>query len=94
MNKRISLAVTGRVQGVCYRMCAGEEAFRLGLVGWVRNTPGGGVEIVAEGEETKLGAFIKWCRSGPPDARVGNVNIEWSDASGEFKTFAVRYSGG
>ena len=34
------------MQGVCYRLCARDEAQRLGLAGWVRNLPDGGVEIL------------------------------------------------
>lgn len=91
MNRRASLSVSGRVQGVCFRMSAVDEAERLGLTGWVRNTRDGGVEIAAEGPEDALSAFVDWCRTGPPLARVDGVRVEWTDATGEFDAFETRY---
>ncbi|MFN7134336.1 MAG: acylphosphatase, partial [Myxococcales bacterium] len=34
---RVTLLISGRVQGVFYRASAQEEAQRLGLTGWVKN---------------------------------------------------------
>ena len=53
-QKRIHLVVRGRVQGVFFRASTQREAKRLGLTGWVKNRPDGGVEIVAEGEEDQV----------------------------------------
>ncbi len=89
--KRAHIWVSGRVQGVWYRATARDVAQRLGLTGWVRNLPDGRVEIVAEGDETALEEFIKWCWEGPPLARVDNVEVVWEPFKGEFDTFFVRY---
>ncbi len=89
--KRAHIWVSGRVQGVWYRATARDVAQRLGLAGWVRNLPDGRVEIVAEGDETALQEFIKWCWEGPPLARVDNVEVVWEPFKGEFDTFFVRY---
>ncbi len=89
--KRAHIWVSGRVQGVWYRATARDVAQRLGLTGWVRNLPDGRVEIVAEGDETTLEEFIKWCWEGPPLARVDNVEVVWEPFKGEFDTFFVRY---
>lgn len=42
--RRIRLVVSGRVQGVCFRLYTVREASRLGLNGWVRNLRSGEVE--------------------------------------------------
>lgn len=42
--------VTGRVQGVSYRASAKAEADEFGLIGWVRNTADGAVELLTGGE--------------------------------------------
>ena len=89
--RRGHFVVAGRVQGVCYRMYACREAERLGLTGWVRNVRDGTVEIIAEGEESALGAFLGWCRRGPSHARVTGVRDEYSGATGEFSGFGVTY---
>jgi acylphosphatase len=91
MKKRVHLKILGRVQGVCYRMYAQEEAERLGLTGWVRNAHDDSVEAMAEGDESALEDFVKWCRRGPPAARVTNVETEYSDAIDEFGEFSIGY---
>ena len=91
MNSRVHLVISGRVQGVFYRATTQESGHRLGLRGWVRNMPNGDVEVVAEGERDKLEALIEDCRQGPPFARVENIEIEWSEPTGEFKDFRVRH---
>ena len=93
MNSRARFLVSGRVQGVCYRMAARDEAKRLGLTGSVRNLADGGVEVVAEGEEKDLVLLHRWCQSGPPMARVLEVQADYLDATGEFDAFTIIHSG-
>ena len=88
-NARVRLLIEGRVQGVFFRASAQAEASRLGLTGWVRNRPDGGVEIVAEGERKKLDDWIAWCRYGPRGAEVENVRIEREEFGGEFTAFRI-----
>jgi acylphosphatase len=86
---RAHLLITGRVQGVAYRMSAQDEGIRLGLVGNVRNRRDGSVEALVEGARGAVEEFIRWCRKGPPAARVAGVEVEWLEASGEFGDFAI-----
>lgn len=88
---RAHLLITGRVQGVFYRAFTEEVALSLNLKGWVRNTPGGDVEAVFEGEKDKIEKAIEMCRKGPPAARVQDIKVEWHDFKGEFSTFTIRY---
>jgi acylphosphatase len=68
--------ITGRVQGVGYRMWAKREARRLGLRGWVRNRSDGSVEALAVGAAAEIDAFVQACHSGPSMARVAAVRRE------------------
>ena len=68
-----------------------DAARQLGLSGWVRNRPDGGVEAVAEGDTVHLEQFIVWCHGGPPGAVVTDLDVEWQEASGEFTGFTIRY---
>lgn len=70
---RTHLRVTGRVQGVYFRVSTQAEAQRLGLVGWVRNRRDGTVEAVAEGPVEQVEAFLVWVHEGPPAAKVDGV---------------------
>jgi acylphosphatase len=67
--------ISGRVQGVSFRVSMREAALRHGLQGWVRNRSDGAVEALIQGEETQVGRLIEWARVGPPGARV--VSVEW-----------------
>ncbi len=87
--KRVSLRITGHVQGVGYRFAAAEVADRLELLGWVRNTADGSVELVAEGPEQVLRELIAWCRVGPRGARVSEVSENWQTAIGSLTGFAI-----
>jgi len=68
------LRITGRVQGVGYRYWFLGRAEALGLTGWVRNRGDGSVEAVVQGPEDKVAAIVAEARSGPPAARVDQVD--------------------
>ncbi|MCL2129400.1 MAG: acylphosphatase [Treponema sp.] len=83
--------VEGRVQGVGFRYNCMNEGRRLGLLGWVRNAPGGDVEIFAEGALEKLENFLKWLQKGPPGARVISVHYEICPPTGKYQKFGIEY---
>ncbi|HKW54862.1 MAG TPA: acylphosphatase [Stellaceae bacterium] len=70
------LVITGRVQGVGYRLWAKREARRRSLRGWVRNLSNGSVEALVIGEAAEVDAFVEACRSGPSMARVDAIQRE------------------
>jgi acylphosphatase len=90
MGHRIRLTIRGIVQGVGYRMYAQRIARPLGVSGYVRNSSDGSVELVAEGEGRLLDRLIAWARTGPTGASVESVEVERTDATGEFSGFDVR----
>lgn len=54
----------GRVQGVGFRATAASIARRYSMVrGWVRNLPDGRVELLADGPEVVVEAFLADVRS-------------------------------
>jgi acylphosphatase len=70
---RRRVVVHGRVQGVFFRDTARREAARHGVSGWVRNTPGGTVEAVFEGERAAVERLVGFAEEGPPEAQVERV---------------------
>ena len=77
--------VSGKVQGVCFRACACDQALRLHLNGYARNLTDGSVEVLACGEAAAIDALERWLHVGPPLARVSSVQrlaIELVQASG------------
>ncbi len=88
---RAHLFVSGRVQGVFFRGTAQDHGRSLGLTGWVRNLADGRVEAVFEGPRDRVAAMVEWCRQGPPQARVDDLQVTWQPATGEFTTLRVTY---
>ena len=88
---RVNILVSGLVQGVFFRSETEKKARGLGLSGWVRNLPDRRVEILAEGEKTKLEELIVWAERGPDSAKVDNLEISWQEYRKEFDDFEIRY---
>ena len=91
-KSRAHIVINGIVQGVFYRASTQETARRLGLAGWVRNLPDGSVEALFEGPADRVREAVEWCRQGPPGARVTEIDEKWSDNTGEFRNFSIKYS--
>jgi acylphosphatase len=80
--RAVEVRISGRVQGVSFRVYAAREAGRLGLAGWVRNEPDGSVAAHLEGPSDKVEQMVAWCRQGPPAAVVERVDLEDVAATG------------
>jgi acylphosphatase len=83
--------VSGRVHGVFFRAFVESLAEELNLTGYVRNLPDGTVEVRAEGERQQLDRLVGYLRKGPPVSRVDGVKTDWTEYTGNFKDFRVRY---
>ncbi|MGD1970266.1 MAG: acylphosphatase [Desulfobacterales bacterium] len=88
---RAHVIISGRVQGVFFRVETQRAAERFGVMGWVRNKPDGTVEAVFEGQQSAVDAALQWCQEGPNLAVVENVDLKWQDFTGEFKRFDITY---
>jgi acylphosphatase len=89
-KKAFFARITGRVQGVAFRYYTKNEADRLGVKGWVRNTDDGSVEVWAEGDSDTLAAFLEYLNVGPSHARVDSCATNWEEPSG-CRSFRVVY---
>ena len=54
---------TGRVQKVGFRLEVSLIAKKLGLTGWVKNTPQGEVEAEIQGEKDKIDFLVQFMKS-------------------------------
>ena len=91
MHESLHVYISGMVQGVGFRHATYRRALSLGLTGWVRNHPDGGVEAVFEGERAVLEEMLAWCERGPALARVDNVNGTWRALGGTFNGFEIAF---
>jgi acylphosphatase len=91
---RAHVIISGRVQGVFFRMETKRAADEIGVVGWVKNQLDGTVEAVFEGDRDRVNAITDWCREGPPRAEVTDVTVNWEDYTGEFEGFDINFTRG
>ena len=84
--------VYGQVQGVFFRAFVSRQATELGLTGYVRNLRDWeAVEVQAKGERKQLDKLIDHLKVGPPAASVEKVVTNWSEYTGRYSHFSVRY---
>ena len=88
-DARRRVVVSGRVQGVFFRDSVRRHAHDRGVAGWVTNRDDGKVEAVFEGEADDVEALVAFCRSGPEDAVVEDVEVSDEEPAGE-QGFSVR----
>ncbi|MBI5398962.1 acylphosphatase, partial [Candidatus Woesearchaeota archaeon] len=67
-----------------------QNASKLGLTGWAKNTKQGELEIVVQGEQKSLDAFVSACRRGPIGANVLSIDVKYELLEEEFDYFDVR----
>jgi acylphosphatase len=92
--KTIRILVSGRVQGVFFRVYTQKFARELnGVSGVVRNLRDGRVEIIAEGDESELQKLIEWSKNkGSPGSIVHSTDIVWKNVSHrQYTDFQIGY---
>ena len=88
----VQAVVYGLVQGVFFRDFVHRRATQLGLTGYVRNLPSGeALEVHAKGERKRLEELISYLKIGPPGAEVEKVETSWSEYTGSYSHFSIRY---
>ena len=63
------------MQGVYYRGTAVSRAREMGIAGYARNLPDGRVEVLAQGTEAAVEAFIQWLWIGSSASKVTAVEV-------------------
>ena len=90
-NVRALVIISGRVQGVFFRMETQKAAQLYGVSGWVRNKADRTVEALFEGDKKSVDLILEWCSKGSPPAEVEKTDVNWEDYTGEFKGFKITY---
>ena len=83
--------VSGNVQGVGFRYFVLRRAGDLGLVGSVRNLPGGGLEVRAGGPPRDLARLEQQLVRGPASAEVSSVSTMALDPAPQWQRFEITY---
>lgn len=75
-RKTVLVRISGRVQGVSFRVWTRAQAERHGLAGWVRNEDDGSVKALISGPEAAVSVMLKEFWMGPVGAKVVAVEVE------------------
>ena len=86
--RRAHVIFSGFVQGVGFRFTAQMLARRFQVSGWVRNLPGGTVELEAQGEEPEVNQYLERLRS-EMDSHVSRADVSWIPAIEGEREFSV-----
>jgi acylphosphatase len=91
MLKKFELNVRffGSVQGVGFRSHVAKIAIALHLVGYVKNSPDGSVELCAIGEKNQLDELLQKIGQKNRD-NIIDSKISFSEPTRDFPTFEVR----
>ena len=88
---KIHVMISGDVQGVWFRVSAQDKANELKLTGWVKNLFSNAVEIEAEGKRDELAIFAGWLTTGPPNATIEKISVEWKELpERKFSSFEIQ----
>jgi acylphosphatase len=87
----VRAVISGRVQGVFFRMETRKAARRIGVFGWVKNKADGTVEALFEGDKERVDSMLEWCREGPPLSEVEKVSLNWEEFTGNYNSFEITY---
>ncbi|HTX43633.1 MAG TPA: acylphosphatase, partial [Methanocella sp.] len=89
--KKAKILARGIVQGVGFRPFVHNLAVAHSLTGYVKNL-GTSVEIVAEGEDSGVDAFIEGLRHGPKLSRIDSLDVAVEPYSGAHRDFRIEKS--
>ena len=86
---RLHAIISGRVQGVFFRVNTRNKANDLGLTGWVKNRWDDKVEVVCEGPKEKIDIMLEWLKRGPKYSKVINVEHFFDLKEEGFQDFRI-----
>jgi acylphosphatase len=87
--KRVKIKITGKVQGIFFRVHVKSFAIRNNITGYAKNINDNALEVLAEGEDNAILNIIEYCKKGPEGAIVEKLDIEEQSYKNEFKGFSI-----
>jgi acylphosphatase len=90
MIRKVKILVSGRVQGVYFRLFTQNKAKHFSIKGSTKNLSDGRVEIIAQAGSVAIEKFIKWCHKGPITARIDHIEIAELEPDETLTSFEIR----
>jgi len=88
--KSYKFIISGKVQGVSYRLYTQQNAIKNSFFGYVKNLPNGDVEACVSTTEDRLDEFISILKQGSPNSIVKSIK-KLSCNETFTKNFEIRY---
>jgi acylphosphatase len=88
-RQRVRVYYSGRVQGVGFRYTVKSLVPGFEVTGTVRNLLDGRVELVAEGTQEELDAFLQAIRDSGLGYCIRSEETAWSEATGALRGFLI-----
>lgn len=85
------IKVYGIVQGVGMRYNVFRKAKYLNIMGYVRNRADGSVEIIAEGDKSKIEDLIHYIENKVRWARIDDIIVNWEEYKRNYNSFDIKY---
>ncbi|MBX4909596.1 MULTISPECIES: acylphosphatase [Rhizobium] len=85
----VRVRISGRVQGVGFRMWTRDQALQLGVTGWVRNEADGSVTALIAGAGSAISTMLECLKRGPAGASVSSIETETAELEDMLTGFRV-----
>jgi len=89
--KRISLFISGYVQGVGYRWYVQRLAKRINVYGFVRNLRDGRVEALVEGKDELVEQFLQNLKEGSFKDQLEEIKKSEEEYQEEYSDFTIKF---
>ena len=86
---RVQVLYSGRVQGVGFRYTVKSLVPGYDVLGVIRNLPDGRVELIVEGKQEELDAFLQAIRDSGLRRNIRDEEIVFGNAQDNFKGFEI-----
>ena len=83
------MRVHGEVQGVAFRPTIKVIVNKIGIKGTIENHDDGSVLLVCEAQKQDIELLIEKIKNMDEPAHITRIQVEYSEATGEYKTFHV-----
>jgi acylphosphatase len=80
MNVSYIAHISGKVQGVYFRVSSQQKAIDFGLSGYAKNLSDGDVEVFLSGKQENVDKMLSWLKHGPEQAQVTQMKqkkVDW-----------------
>lgn len=87
--RQVKVIIRGNVQGVFFRYHLLQLSLQYSIKGYVKNKQDGTVEAVFQGHQEDILSMINFCKKGPDQAKVDDIEVFEQAITNTFKDFRV-----